>query len=83
MTKKQMAKLIEVIRGEVLKDPAAKGATEVQINDAIMDVLFEGFKAGDLYRTDLAIAADLLGFELDKDFMNDPHPDPITLKKGK
>lgn len=83
MKKEQMKKWIESIKAGLIKMPEFKGASGDDLNSAVMDGLFEGFLQGELHRIDLILAGEILGFELDEDFINDPHPDPIDLKKGK
>lgn len=78
-----MESWIEEIREDLKTRKEYKKCSEEELNEMVMDGLFEGFKQGELYRTDLAIAAEILGFELSKEFMNDPHPDPIVLKNMK
>lgn len=51
-----------------------------QLDEAVLDGVFCGFENGELRRTDLARIATLMGFEVDEDFMNDPHLDPIDEK---
>ena len=51
-----------------------------QLDEAVLDGMFYGFESGELRRTDLARIATLMGFEVDEDFMNGPHPDPIDKK---
>lgn len=82
MKQNEIKTLINIIKEELLKNPKMKKVDEATLNSAVMDTLFEGFMKGELHRSDLAIAADMLGFKLNEEFMNDPHPDPIDLKKG-
>lgn len=82
MTKNKMKAWIKSIKEDLKSRKEYKKYSEDEINEMVMDGLFEGFTQGELYRTDLAIAAEILGFEVDEEFMNDPRPDPIMLKKG-
>ena len=83
MTREEMTKLIEAIRNHIMSLDECKDASEEEVLDMLMDALFAGFEAGDLHRSDLALAADILGFEISEEFMNDPHPDPIDMKGKK
>ena len=80
MTEQQMKIWIESFKQELKKMPELKDATEDELNKTVLDGLFEGFLRGELHRSDLALAASILGFEVSEDFMNDPTPDPIDLK---
>ena len=82
MNKEAMIKWIGAIKEELARMDEAKGASEEELNQMVLDGLFEGFVQGELHRSDLALAADILGYEVDEEFMNDPHPDPIDVKEG-
>ena len=82
MTKEQMTAWIESIRADLKSKEEYRGLDEDSINEMIMDGMYEGFLQGELHRYELKEIADYLGFEMDDEFMNDPHPDPIDLKKG-
>ena len=47
-----------------------------EIDEAILDSMFYGFQNGELRRTDLARIVNLMGYEMNEEFMNDPNPDP-------
>lgn len=79
-TKAQLEKWVNSIKQDLRRNPKYEKCTEDEINEMVMDAMFYGFKQGQMYRQELAIIAEILGFELSKEFMNDPHPDPITLK---
>ena len=81
MTREQMTSWIDFIKGKLRKMKEFKNASEEELNCAVLDGLYEGFVQGELHRSDLKLAADILGHEVSEDFMNDPHPDPIDLKE--
>ena len=58
----------------------AQGGDYLKMSPQQLDGVFCGFENGELRRTDLARIATLMGFEVDEDFMNDPHLDPIDEK---
>ena len=80
MEREKMIIWINVIKDDLRKRKEFRKATEDELNSAVMDGLFEGFIQGELHRSDLKLAGDILGFELDEEFINDPRPDPIDLK---
>ena len=83
MTEKELRIWIEDIKEDLRKDKRYKGATEEDLNEMVMDGMFYGFQQGELKRTDLATIAKILGFEINQEFMNDPHPDPYYAKHKK
>ena len=80
MTDKQIINWLEETKNEIKKMDEYKNLNEDQLNHVLMDALFEGFVQGEYHRTDLKRMANLLGFEVFDEFMNDPHPDPIDVK---
>ena len=82
-TDDEILQWIKDIKEEFEKMDELKDASEEELKKVILNTMFEGFKQGDLRRTDLARSARLLGFELDDEFMNDPNPDPYELKHKK
>ena len=83
MERKDMEKWIRSIKEGLRQTKEFKKADEETLNSTVMDGLFEGFIQGELHRGDLVLAGSILGIELSEEFVNDPHPDPIDLKKGR
>ena len=80
-TDEQVLSWIKGIKNDLRNNPQCKGATEEELNEMVLDGMFEGFKQGEIRRKTLARIANLLGYELSKKFLNDPHPDPFDEKK--
>lgn len=80
MRKEEIKNFITLFNYIIKEMPGADGLTDSQCSEAILDGLFEAFKNAEIHRSDLAIAADMLGYEMTDEFMNDPQPDPIDLK---
>jgi hypothetical protein len=80
-TNEQVLEWVNGIKNEIRKNPQCSKATEEELNEMVLDGMFEGFQKGELSRKNLARIAKLLGYELSEEFMNDPHPDPIDMKK--
>lgn len=68
MDEKEIQSLIEQLK--------AQGLSE----EEILDVYYEAFVKGEMDRKDLETLAGAMGYELDDDFKNDEHPDPIEEK---
>ena len=81
MTKSQIEKWILHLKKDMMNNPQYRGYSEQEIDEMIMDGMFYGFQQGELSRQDLAYIAEILGLQISEEFMNDPHPDPISLKK--
>ena len=79
-TDEQVLKWVNGIKEQVRKNPQCSNATEEELNEMVLDGMFEGFQQGELSRKNLARIAKLLGYEVSEEFMNDPHPDPIDMK---
>ena len=82
MTKEQMTKWVDAIRADLKSKKEYRDLDEDSINELVMDGMYKGFIQGELHRYELKEIAEYLGFEMDDEFMNDPNPDPIDLKKG-
>ena len=80
MNDEELLDFINFIKNDLKKSKRCENASEDEINKIIMDSMFEGFIMGDLRRKDLARIAQMLGYELTEEFMNDPRPDPYDLK---
>ena len=61
----------------LVKQLKAQGLSD----EEIMDTYYEAFTKGEMDRKDLEVLAEHLGYELDDDFKNDEHPDPIEADK--
>ena len=79
-TNEQIKRWLDDIRETLRQNPQNLKYTDDEINEMILDGMFEGFTNGELRRTDLARIANILGYEVSEEFMNDPHPDPIDEK---
>lgn len=83
MNDKEILLWIESIKKELKTRKEYKKATDTELNNIVMDGMFQGFANGELRRIDLAAIARVLGFRLSDDFLNDPNPDPYELKHRK
>lgn len=63
----------------LVKQLKAQGLSD----EEIMDTYYEAFTKGEMDRKDLEVLAEHLGYELDDDFKNDEHPDPIAEEADK
>lgn len=63
----------------LVKQLKAQGLSD----EEIMDTYYEAFTKGEMDRKDLEALAEHLGYELDDDFKNDEHPDPIAEEADK
>ena len=83
MTDEQIKAWVLGLKEHLKTKKEFKKSSEHELNCAVMDGMFQGFLEGDLRRIDLAKIATILGFEVDEEFMNDPHPDPYYAKHKK
>lgn len=79
MSDDQIKDWVNFIKNNLRRQKEFKNASDEELTGAVMDGMFAGFQQGELRRIDLKRIAEVLGFEIDEDFMNDPHPDPYDL----
>ena len=76
-TDEQVLNWINETRKQLIaQNPQLLKGTQDQITEMVLDGMFEGFVRGVLRRVDLKRIAELMGYEVSEEFMNDPHPDP-------
>lgn len=83
MTDEQIKAWVLALKETLRTKKEFRKASEDDLNSAVMDGMFQGFLEGELRRIDLAKIATILGFEVNEEFMNDPHPDPYYTKHKK
>lgn len=72
MNDEEIRSTIEQIKAQVKANPEHKDKSDDEIDELILDAFFKAYTEGEMTKEDLLGLAEVMGYEADEAFLNDP-----------